>query len=469
MDTMLETGARPAPLLARVTPPSERLPPLRFLRTLARNPLETWPAALYQEPFLETGMMGRRALLLVEPDLIQQVLVREADAFGRTPEMIRALGPSLGMGLLTADGSHWRWQRRVASPAFRHDRLESFVPAMSVAAGETAARWSSLPAGTVLDVGHEMMRTTFDIIIATMFSGPQDLDTARFEEAISLSLDTTNWALLYATLGLPEWFPYPGMVKANRARRWMRESAARLVARRRSEHATGVERRGDLMDLLLEADDPEQAANRMTDRDVVDNLLTFIGAGHETTALALTWTFYALAAHPEATARALAEIETVVGAAPVAAAHLPHLNWTRQIVLEALRLYPSAPVIARRATRNLTVGTTALRPGDVVVIPIYALHRHERLWEDPQSFDPERFAPEAQAARHRYSFMPFGAGPRICIGMNFAINEAVAILATLLPRFRLEPVPGLAPKLTLKVTLRPEKPMLMTLAPRTGG
>jgi len=206
----------------------------------------------------------------------------------------------------------------------------------------------------------------------------------------------------------------------------------------------------------------------MDDRAIADNLLTFITAGHETTALALCWSLYLLATHPEAEARVLREIAAVTGGAPLAPEHVPKLGYTRQVIQEALRLYPPAPIVARTAQRDLQLGGVAVRAGTPVYIPVYSVHRHRTLWEDPDRFDPDRFAPDRVKGRHRYSFLPFGAGPRICIGASFATLEAVAILATLLPAFRLTPAEGYRPELLMRITLRPSPAMRMLPSPRAA-
>jgi cytochrome P450 len=458
------------PALARVVPPARPLRTLGLLRTIARNPLEIWSEKLYEQGHHTSTTLGQRTHVVTDPELVQQILVREAAAFGRAPLMNRALKPALGEALLTADGPHWRWQRRVASPAFRHDRLDAFIPDMQAAAEATASRWSAMPDGAVIDLGHEMMHTTFDIIVATMMSGGEGIDIDRVEQSINASLRTSNWALLYARLNLPPNTWYPGRAKATASRDWMRDLALGIVRKRRAQLSSGAPRAGDLVDLLIEAEDPgtddEPGRGAMADRDIADNLLTFIAAGHETTALALTWAFYALAKHPEWTAKILDEVRDSASDGRLGVSELPHLVATRQVVQESLRLYPSAPVIARHANRAVSLPGLEVRENDTIILPIYVIHRHRRLWQDPDRFDPDRFSPERSAGRHRYAYMPFGAGPRICIGLNFALNEAILILATLLSRFELTPADPATPTPVMKITLRPKQPMRMVIRRR---
>jgi cytochrome P450 len=228
---------------------------------------------------------------------------------------------------------------------------------------------------------------------------------------------------------------------------------------------TGTEGRNDLLSLLLAARDAE-TGQAMTDRDVADNLLTFVTAGHETTALALTWTLYLLARHPEIEARVVAEITAVTDGGPLLPGHVEALAYTRQTIQEAMRLYPPAPVVVRAALQPVEIGGERIDAGTPVTVPIYAIHRHARLWDDPDRFDPDRFAPEAVRARDRYAYLPFGAGPRICIGMSFALMEAVAILAVLVRALAFRLRPGFVPTLKQRITLRPAEGMPLRVGPR---
>ncbi|MCC6983645.1 MAG: cytochrome P450 [Bauldia sp.] len=448
------------PVLAKVTPPEGVLSPLRLLRTLTSNPMATWPRAIYEEKVVRARFLRTDVLFVIDPDLIKQVLLDEVDSFVRSEATRRALGPAVGEALLTSDGEKWRWQRRAVAPILRPDRVAGFFPAISAAAGRTRDRWLAR-SGDILDVAREMTRTTFDIIAATMLSGAVGHGAGKIEEAIARYLDSTAWKVALALLATPVWMPYPGRARADRARDLIHEELARVVAERRRSG----ERRNDLVTLLIEAKDPE-SGQTMSDRDIANNLFTFIAAGHETTALALTWTFYLLSRHPEIEESLVEEIASVTGGGALAAEHVECLQLTRQVVHEAMRLYPPAPIVARQALRATSIGGEAVTEGMEVMIPIYALHRHRRLWADPDRFDPGRFQPEAAKLRHRYAYLPFGAGPRICVGMGFAMLEAVAILATLLPAFRPRLAEGQTPELTMRVTLRPAHGMKMTMSPR---
>ena len=435
-----------------------------MLVAMLRDPLSALPPGVFDAPLVMERVAGRRRLHLLDPALIQDALVRHADDLVKTDDIRRVLGPALDEGLLTAEGAHWRWQRRGAAPAFAAARLGAFLPAMLAAAEATASRWAARGDGAVLDIGHETTVTTFDIIVATMLSGGAGLDVGRVERSVDDYLAPTAWVFALGLLGLPSWTPYPGRRRAAAAKRFFRGAMRAAVARRRAAPAGD----DDLVSLLLASADPD-TGRRMTDDELADNIATFIAAGHETTANGLAWTLHLLSRHPAEEERLVAEVRRVTGGGPVRPEHVGRLPYTRAVFEEAMRLYPPAPLIARQALRPFTLGPVRVEAGTALVVPIHALHRHRLLWEEPERFDPGRFSPERAGARHRYSFMPFGAGPRICIGAGFATLEAVAILAVLLGRFRLDSLGGPEPRPAMRVTLRPATPIRLRLRARDGG
>ncbi len=434
--------------------------PIGLFAAILRNPLTALPPEIFREKMVLADVGGKQSLYVCDPPLIQEALVRQAGHLNKGEIVHKVLGPALGDGLLTAEGAHWRWQRQSVAAGFQHERLRGFLPAMLAAAADTRSRWLA-DGGDALDIGHEMMRTTFAIIVETMLSGSANLDVAKVERSITDYLEPTSFVFAYSLLGMPEWLPYPGRSRARAATAYLRESLGELVATRRGAPT----QRGDLLDMLLTASDPE-TGRAMQDGEIVDNLLTFITAGHETTALGLAWTLHLLARHRDVEEQVVAEIAAVTGGAPLAPEQVMALPFTKAVFQEAMRLYPPAPVITRQVEKPFQLGGLMLGEGSVIYVPIQAVHRHETLWEEPDRFDPRRFLPEAGRARHRYAYLPFGAGPRICIGSAFATMEAVAILASLLPAVRLEPVSTRAPEPSLKVTLRPRRPLRMRPRPR---
>jgi cytochrome P450 len=453
----------------RVTPPSERLPLRQFVPAFIRNPLSVIPEAVYEQPMVRLERGRTPVIYVTDPALIKTILLDRRDVFVRTPTEKRILGGLLGNGVLTADGADWKWQRQTAAPLFRHQDLLGFVPDIAKAAEQQVSVWRQGAAGAIRQIDADMTKVTFDVISATLLPGGETHVQPKIEQANVDFLGPISWSMVYAILTLPAWFPHPGKRRMKAAETTLRDSVAELIAARRSDLVSpGASRPDDLMQRLMDAKDPETGKS-MSDEQLIDNLLTFFSAGHETTAKALTWTLYLLARAPEWEARLVEEVRRVAGDGPITADHIDKLVLTAQVLKESMRLYPPAPVISRISVRDTDLGGEHVNKGVQTVIPIYAIHRHKALWDDPDRFDPERFSPEREARIPRYQYMPFGAGPRICIGMAFAMMEAVAILATLIRSSRFEIIGDYRPLPVSRVTLRPSHGMPMRVWPRTSG
>jgi cytochrome P450 len=435
---------------------------LRGLPTLWRNYIESVPRAAYEQGITRIESRMSDALLVCEPDLIGEILVEKADAFHRDPATRRAFAPVIGdSSLFLAEGAEWRWQRRAVAPIFRHDTLLSFVPVFAAMAQRQVERWRGVKPGASIDAAADMTRTTFEIIVETMLGGSAGLDQERFARALTDNFETIPWHLVYVVLSLPKWMPYPHRGRAMRSRDFLRREVARLIPVRRRQPSA----RPDLLDLLVAAEDPE-TGRRMTDAEVVNNLLTFISAGHETTAVALTWTLWLLAKDQDTQQRVFDEVRAIAGDAPITATHSEGLIYCRQVIQEAMRLFPPAASIGRQPKAAMELHGMAITPRTRIHIPVFALHRNTRLWDNPNAFDPERFTADRVKTRSRYAFLPFGGGPRVCIGASFAMLEAAVILATLVRSFLVSPVPGHRPKPVARVTLRPAHGMPLLLAAR---
>ena len=450
--------AFPAPMLTRSP---GRLETMRLLRKSLSNPMDFWPPEIYQAPIVKVNFMGAARYFVSDPAMIQTVMLDNADRLHKSDQMRRALEPALGQGILTAEDDRWRAQRRVVAPVFRPSAVNSFIPAMIAQSRTMLARWQSLPEGVPVEVDREMMHLTFEIILETMLSGRGDINVAEVERSIADFLKATPWVAVLTMLGLPEWTPFPGKLRAAKGRGYLRGMIMRRVVERRE---SGL-RLDDLLSLLLDARDPETNTG-FSDVNIVDNILTFIGAGHETTALALTWTFYLLSHHPEIEAKILAEIAAVTNGAPLEAEQVADLVYLRQVIMESMRLYSPVSIVGREVMESFELGGATINAGDRVLVAIHAVHHNPNNWSDPERFDPDRFAPEQMKTRHRFAWLPFGAGPRICIGMQFALLEAAAILGTLLPAMRLTAKPGYVPVPISRVTTRPDRGMPMTMARR---
>lgn len=452
-----------APVLdSRFTPPGvvapdEPLPYFHALWKLMDNPLEAWPKAVYEEPYYLRGDARQMFLYACDPAMLKAILLDQAEAFPKDWMFDRVTKPALGEGLLTAQGEAWRWQRRAAAPGFRPDNVAAMTPVMVRAAEAALARWRERGEGARLDIATEMTGVTFQVILDTMLSGGEGIDVPQAARAITDYLETLGKITPADLLQWPTWTRVALAPRGYRAMVGLKAMVDRMVARRRRQAA-----RGDLVDLLMQAQDPE-TGRRMDDVLLRDNLLTFIGAGHETTALALTWSLYLLGAHPPTAARVRAEIAEVAGEASLTDELVQRLSFTRQVVQEAMRLYPSLPLLSRMCAEDVEVAGLKVTKGTFVFLPIYAVHRHRALWTDPDVFDPDRFSPERSAGRHRFAYLPFGAGPRVCIGQAFAQTETVAILATLMRGAALEPDPGHKIRPVMRVSMRPQGGMPMTL------
>jgi cytochrome P450 len=439
------------------------LPLGKFLFRFVRNPLSSVPQAIYEEKVVVYDN-GRALIVWVcDPELIEELLLHAAEAFPKTPLEKRVFERTLGDGILTAEGANWRWQRGAAAPLFRPADLSNLVPAMSAAAEAQLARWSASPAGSVQAVDRNMTETTFRVISATMFAGSADREADAILRCSDKALSSISWDVAAAMLRLPGWLWYPGKIGRRRAGVQLRAAVAQILARRRDAGFAG----DDLLARLARAQDPETGAT-MSEKKLVDNLVTFLIAGHETTAKALTWALYLLARAPEWQHRIRDEVRAVAGEEQVRAQHLDRLVVTKAVLEEAMRLYPPAPIMTRQAASAMQLGGKTVAQGAHIVISIFAVHRHRRLWDDPDRFDPRRFAPERRKKIARTQFMPFGFGSRTCIGASFAMMEGVAILATLIRWAHFEWDGRHLPEPLSRVTLRPKGGMPLRVTVRAG-
>lgn len=421
---------------------------LKSLRAARENLLSILPDIATRQPMV-SGKTGRRWHMVMDPDAIRQVLLERVDDYPKSLVTKNLLRPAIGESMFIAEGAHWRWQRRAAAPVFSHRNVTNLAPVMSAAAEAACARIDAAGARAV-NMADEMVRATFDVISDVTFSGDDGFDRQSIHRAIDAYIAEAGRVSLLDMLGMPDWVPRPARLMTGHALRDMKHVADAAIEGRRK---SGPRATADLLDLLLAGEDPE-TKRQMNTGELRDNLLTFIVAGHETTALTLGWALYLMGFDPAAQERAHAEARAVIGTGVATADHLQDLPFVRQIVDETLRLYPPAAILSRTAQTTDELCGREIRRGDTVMLPIYALHRNHLLWDDPDQFRPERFAD--RKAIQRYAYLPFGDGPRICIGASFAVQEAVIILATLLARYRFSAVPGRSPKPVMILTLRPE-------------
>ncbi|WP_298675217.1 cytochrome P450 [uncultured Lentibacter sp.] len=428
---------------------------LRSLTEARRNVLSIIPDIATKQPIV-SGKTGIRWHMLMDPDAIRRVLLEALESYPKSDVTKNLLRPAIGESLFIAEGAHWRWQRRAAAPVFSHRNVTGLAPVMSAAAEASLARVEA--AGKrATDIYAEMVRATFDITAKVTLSGGNSFSSHEVHRAIDSYIAAAGKVSLFDILGLPMWVPRPSRVMAGSSLRQMKAIADDAVNARR---AAGAHEVPDLLDLLLEGEDPE-TGRAMSTAELRDNLLTFIVAGHETTALTLAWAFYLCAFDQKVQDKARTEAQTALQGRTATAEDLPNLPYCRMIIDEALRLYPPASIVSRTAQAPDTLAGREVQKGDTVMIPIYALHRNALLWDEPDAFRPERFAEKPA----RYAYLPFGDGPRICIGASFALQEAVIILATLLAKRKFTPVAGKTPNPVMILTLRPEGGVWLTSEP----
>jgi cytochrome P450 len=409
-------------------------------------------------------MAGRDFVLVSHPDHVREVLVTDQRRYGRGYRY-RTLKLLLGEGLLTSEGEFHLRQRRLAQPAFHRERIARYAEAMGAAAERWDARWRARAADPApVDVADEMAKLALVIVSETLFGA----DVTREADAVSHALDVALHSATPAFAALGRWavhLPIPAARRFRRARADLDAVIYRLIAERRRSGAD----HGDLLSMLLLAVDGEAGdgtAARMTDLQLRDEAMTLFLAGHETTANLLAWSWYLLAQHPDVAERLVASLDAALGGRTPTMDDVPRLGYARQVLSEALRLYPPAWALGRVALEPVAFGGYAVPPGAGVLMSPYLMHRDPRWWPEPARFDPDRWAPGAGADRHRFAFYPFGAGTRICIGEQFAWTEALIVLATLAPRW----APALAPGAVVApepiITLRPRDGIRMTLHPR---
>ena len=446
-----------APTPVRVPLVTEPWGILKSLSEARKNVLSIIPDIATKQPMV-SGKTGKRWHMVMDPVAIREILLDKLEDYPKSVVTKNLLKPAIGESLFIAEGAHWRWQRRAAAPVFSHRNVMNLSPIMTAAA-ERATQRVAQAGPRAVNMLDEMVTTTFDVIGDVTFSGGDTFDRDKVHGAIDDYISEAGKISLFDVLGFPDWVPRMGRLMSGKALKEMKSMADGAIEARAKRGHEGVP---DLLDLLLEGEDPK-TKKTMSTAELRDNLLTFIVAGHETTALTLAWSMYLMGFDMDAQHRARTEAQSVLQGRACTGDDVAKLPFIRMIIDEALRMYPAAGIISRTAQKHDTLGGREVRPGDTVMIPIYALGRNELLWDAPNAFRPERFAD--RKAIDRYAYLPFGDGPRICIGASFALQEAVIILATMLSRFRFTPVKGKEPSPVMILTLRPEGGVWMTAEP----
>ncbi len=461
LDLPASTFQPPAP-----APQPKPLGALRLMTSLWRNPLECWAQEHFDKPIVVGGLPFAHVVLVNEPRSIEHVLLDNSGNYHKDALQRRVLSAGLGHGLLSAEGEQWRTQRRTVAPVFARKTIMDFAPLMLAAAEALVARWRRQD-GATLDVAAEMTRLTLDVLERTIFSDGLGRAPEEFRLAMRTYFDTIGRIDPFDVIGLPPAVPRFAHWRVRATLRFFENAIDDIIATRRRRMAAAPDAVApdavakDILTLLLNALDPETGKG-MAEIEVRSNILTFIAAGHETTANLLSWSLFLLSQSPQWRQRVEAEAEHALRGAPATLGD--RLVETRAVIDEAARLYPPIAAISRVALGPDELAGTKVKRGSLVVIAPYVLHRHRLLWREPNSFDPTRFLGEARHAIGRYAYIPFGAGARTCIGSVFALQEATLVLASIVKNFRLTLAPGTSVWPLLRVTLRPENglPMIVT-------
>ncbi len=429
--------------------------PLGHLFNFARDPLQFLIQVSAQYGDLAHFKIRKRDVYLVShPDEIERILVTHAGNFVKNPGF-QTIKRVLGEGLLSSEGEFHLRQRRMMQPAFHRRRIASYAQVMADETSKVSSRWRS---GGEIDVFREMVELTLRVVSRALFSTDLEDQAGEISQAVDDAMTLFHQATSPVSLLLSR-LPWVGDRRFRRGRKRLDEAIFRLIRKRRESG----NRADDLLSALIDA---QEEGSRMTDAQVRDEALTILLAGHETTATALAWTWYLLSRHPEAETALHEELDCVLQGRPPAVEDLPNLVYTRMVFTEALRLYPPVYMLGRQALQDYPIRSYVIPAGASLIISPYLVHHDPRYYPNPERFDPLRWAPEAQAGRHKYAYLPFSAGPRVCIGEPFAWQEGVMVLATLGQRWKLSR-PSDEPVLALpRVTLRPKGGIRMTLRPR---
>jgi cytochrome P450 len=453
-----------SPRTARQRPPGPRgLPILGMLPAVRRDPTGVFMSAARrfgEVAYLKIG--PRRGYLITNPADVRHVLQDNARNYRKSP-LYEKLRLTLGNGLLTSEGEFWLRQRRIAQPAFHRQRIAALAGVMADAAGEVAGEWGPIAsAGKPVDVGEEMMRLTRTVVLRALLGADLGPFTSQIDGAwtiINEHIGESFWSL-----GLTERWPTAKNSRFQAARAVLQGAVEYAIGQRRHRPADDA----DLLSMLLSARD-EETGEGMTDEQLRVEVTTFLLAGQETTSLALTWTWYLLSQHQGVQRRLEMELDAALGGRRPALVDLPNLPYTRMVIDEAMRLYPPAWGFSRQALADDELGGFHLPRGWLAFVMPFVLHRLPAYWPDPDAFDPDRFLPEQVAARPKFVYLPFGAGPRQCIGNQFALLEAHLSMATLAQQYRLHLVPGHDVEPWPLITLRPRYGMPMVIEQRTSA
>ncbi|MEF2546077.1 cytochrome P450 [Aurantimonas sp. E1-2-R+4] len=443
MDRPVRPFRPPAPI-----PHAEPLGFASFLKTASRNPIEIWGTRAFKEPYIRGTWLGVPNIVVNDPKGVRHCLVENAANYVMQPLRQRILRPLLRDGLLTAEGALWRRTRKAIAPVFTPRNIAGFTETMQ-ARSEVFAERLAGRVGETVDGSHEMTLLTFDILQATLFTDDIAGDGETFATSTQAFLGSMGRVDPLDLLGAPAFLPRLRRLRGRRSMTYFRSLIAATIEGRRAQikrDPAGAP--NDLLSLLIKADG-------LSADEIEDNIITFIGAGHETTARSLTWTLYLLSQAPAERAAVEAELDSVLPTLSHPSEWVDRLVHTRAVFEEALRLYPPAPSLNRTALAPDRVGDVEIPAGATVLVMPWLIHRHEMLWDRPDHFIPSRFLPGNRETIDRYQYLPFGVGPRVCIGASFALQEGVIALAALLKHLRFDYAGSGPPEVVQRITVQP--------------
>ncbi|MEP9396696.1 cytochrome P450 [Mesorhizobium sp. KR2-14] len=456
MDTAPAPFIPPAPK-PRSTPPST----LQMIRIVYRNPLELWGEPSYNEPWISVSGIGGPLVIANDPGLIRHVLVDNAKNYKMAAVRQKILRPILRDGLLTAEGEVWRRSRKAMAPVFTPRHIFGFAQPMLKRTLEFVERYEG-ETGTV-DIARDMTTLTYEILAETLFSGEIAGEPGSFGRQVDHLFETMGRVDPLDLLRAPDWLPRITRIRGCKTMAYFRKIVSDTMTMRKERLAREPDTAPqDFLTLLLRAEGPDG----LTRAEIEDNIITFIGAGHETTARALGWTLYCLAEAPWERAPIEQEIDAVLARQPDPTKWLDAMPLARAAFEEALRLYPPAPSINREPIEPEYYRDLYIPPKAAVLVMPWTVHRHRKLWDQPDAFMPSRFHPGNREKIDRYQYLPFGAGPRVCIGASFAMQEAIIALAILLSRFRFDTVAETKPWPVQKLTTQPQGGLPMRVTRR---
>jgi cytochrome P450 len=421
---------------------------LKFTWKFLKNPLEGFGPLSYGQPIVSMKTRFFKMHVVSGPDCMNEVLVKHADCFRKAPLNQRILKPATKEGLLSVHDEQWRRQRRGVAPMFRHRHMADLAPTITEVINDFKAK---LDAGDGdIELNAAMADLTFDVLAKSLLGNPEGLDRDKLKVATRKVVTSAGTLRPDDLVPLPDRVPRLMTPAGYRALRLLRKAANELLDSRDPENPGD-----DLVGLLISSRDPKSGQG-LSAKEKTDNLIGFFIAGHETTALTLTWALYLVGMHKPTEERIVEEVRSVVGEGPVTYEHIDKLPFTRAVLDETMRLFPPAPLLARECIKDSVVGGRDIHIGDLMILGTYIMHRTERLWDDPLVFDPDRFLADPTLNRGKDKFQPFGAGPRVCVGAAFAVMEAMMALATLVRDYEIKPEAEAYPRPLMTVTLRPE-------------